>query len=77
MLRHYEYSHSIDNPLAAASTYHIEKLRREASQVRIADLACTVHPVRTWRLKAVLGSAWHQLWAHKPGKLIGAPRAEH
>ena len=73
MQRNYEYTHRIDNPLAAASRYHLEKLRREAAQVRIADLTNKASPARNRRLIDTLGRAWNRLWARQSGTLLRAP----
>lgn len=60
VLGHYEYRPRINDPLAFASAYHIEKLWREAAHGELDDLACAAQPARTWRSTLQLG--WDRDW---------------
>jgi hypothetical protein len=74
MADRFEYRTKIDNPLAVASAYHIEKLWREEERIQVSDLACAADPARTLRLPVLSRWAWNKLTAVWNGGTAGASR---
>lgn len=67
MSRQYQSFHSIDNPLAAASTYHLAKLQREAVQAHLADLtSVSATSGRLHHVLTLLPDVARRLWS-RPG----------